>query len=62
MILVLALATAGVTLITFTFTTLINEPASIVTLVLIVAPQPRARPGLVVAPPGRRRHGRLTAS
>jgi amino acid transporter len=36
-LLILALATAGITLITFTFTSLINEPASIVTLILIVA-------------------------
>jgi amino acid transporter len=35
-ILVLALATAGVTLLTFTFTTLINEPASLVTLAAII--------------------------
>src|SRR6185369_16170952 len=35
-ILVLALATTGVTLFTFVFTTLIQEPASIVTLVAIV--------------------------
>jgi amino acid transporter len=36
-LLVLALATAGVTLITFVFTTLIQEPASMVTLAAIVA-------------------------
>ena len=36
-LLVLALATAGVTLLTFVFTTLIQEPASIVTLVVIFA-------------------------
>ena len=35
-ILVLALATAGITLITFVFTTLIHEPASIVTLLVIL--------------------------
>jgi amino acid transporter len=37
LLLVLAVATAGITLITFVFTTLINEPASIVTLLLIIA-------------------------
>jgi len=35
-ILLLALATTGITLLTFVFTTLINEPASIVTLLAIV--------------------------
>ena len=36
-ILVLALATTGITLLTFIFTTLIQEPASMLTLVAIVA-------------------------
>jgi amino acid transporter len=36
-LLLLALATAGISLLVFAFTTLINEPASIVTLVLILA-------------------------
>jgi hypothetical protein len=35
-ILVLALATTGVTLLTFIFTTLIQEPASMVTLLAIL--------------------------
>jgi amino acid transporter len=36
-LLVLAVATAGITLLTFVFTTLINEPASIITLLAIIA-------------------------
>jgi hypothetical protein len=35
-ILILALATTTITLLTFVFTTLINEPASIVTLLAIL--------------------------
>jgi len=35
-ILLLAIATAGITLITFVFTTLVNEPASMVTLAVIL--------------------------
>jgi amino acid transporter len=35
-ILVLAVATAGITLLTFVFTTLIHEPASVITLLVIV--------------------------
>jgi amino acid transporter len=37
LVLLLALATAGISLLVFVFTTLINEPASIVTLLLILA-------------------------
>jgi L-asparagine transporter-like permease len=36
-LLVLAVLTAGITLLTFVFTTLIHEPASIVTIVVILA-------------------------
>ena len=54
-VLLIAIASTVVVLVTFAFTTLVEEPATAVTLVAIIVAERRHRPGVEAAPSARRR-------